>query len=359
MIKSFDELSRSGLNYQNFEKIRKEAQEKNKKGLKMGGIIGGAIALVGIILAISGMSGLGIALIIIGIIVFGVYFVVVNSKAKKIVKETVIGDMLKAIDPTFSYSEGDNDLIAGFKKSGFKKMISTSTVDDVFKGKINGMDFKLGEIEVSRDQGSGNDRKSVTIFKGAFAKAITTNSYAYTSVIPDLLESSLGKVGKFLQKADVTRLNQKNIHIAEDTEFEKQFSVWTKDEQSARVILNPEFRGYLTKISSMFPIYVGWRDENIYLGMETRQDLFDIRLKDTITEGIVKTFYNDFARYFTIFENVVHFITTGKSADNEIMTTPGMASDTPPPPVNDNLTQTPPPPPAGGSSTPPPPPSTN
>ncbi len=347
MLKSFEELSQGALNFQEFEKTRKKAREKSKKALKMSAIIGGGAVLIGIILIVVGMPLIGFLLIIAGAAGFGIYYGITNSKAKKELKVKVLGDLLKAIDPSFKYSLGDSEFRSNFRKSGFVKSTSGTNIDDVFRGKMNDIEFALGEIRVTRRQSSGSSTRTITVYQGPFAFAKTSNDYGYTSIIPDRMEKSLGGVGKFLQKADLSRLNQKNIRIDEDPDFEKQFAVWTKDEQTTRQILNPQFREYLKGLATMTRTYLGWRDSLIYFGMDNRRNLFNLKLKNQITEGVVRSFYNDFADYYNILENVVSFVTTGVGAKSAVSS----SDDVPPPPNND----TPPPPPPTGNTPPPPP----
>lgn len=346
MLKSFDEVkAQGGMNFQEFEQKRLDAQAKNKKGLIMGGAIGGGIALIGIILLALGI-GAGGFLLFLGIIVFVVYFLVVNSKAKKELKGKILGDLVKGINPTYTYSKGDRDFIPQFRKSGFKKATSQTSVDDVFLGEINGMKFGLGEMTIKRKKSShGNTTTYVTVFQGPFAHIDSEQSYGYTSIIPDTMEKALGGVGRLLQKADITRLNQKLLKIEEDPTFEKYFAVWSKDEATTKQILNPEFRNYLVGLATLSQTYVGWRDNKIYMGIDNRRDLFTLKLKNQITEGTVRQFYDDFATYYNVLENVHSFVTTGM----------GVSAGIAPPSADD--TDAPPPPPPSSGDTPPPPPS--
>jgi len=355
MLKSFEELSQGGLNYREFEEVRQSAHAKNKKGLMIGGIAGGVLLLIGVILLAVGSVGPGVGLMIAGGVVFGVYFAIVNSKAKKEVKQKVIGDLIKAIDPTFVYSKGDRNFIPEFRKAGFIKVRSQTSVDDVFLGKMNGSNFSLGEMVIKQKKSRNGRESYITVFQGPFAFAETSNNYGFTSVIPDKMEKSLGGIGKFLQKADISRLNQKNIRIDEDPNFEKEFAVWTKDETTTRQILNPEFRSYLMGLATLSKTYVGWRENKIFFGMDNRRDMFKIKLKNAITQGSVRQFYDDFAQYYNILENVVSFVTTGVGTGGVTNTTnndvpPPPSNDVPPPPTND----APPPPPTDNMPPPPP-----
>ncbi|MBN2664145.1 MAG: DUF3137 domain-containing protein [Bacteroidales bacterium] len=356
MLKSFEELSQDGLNYQEFETIRQEAHAKSKKGLMIGGIIGGTLVVVGIILFAVSNPAIGFFTIFIGAIIFGIYYAIVNSKAKKQVKEKVLGDLLKSIDPTFNYSKGDREFVPNFRKAGFVKSTSAVHVDDVFIGQINGLQFSLGELKVTRQQGKN---KHITVYQGPFAFTTTSANYGFTSIIPDTMEKSLGGIGKLLQKADISRLNQKNIRIDEDPDFERTFAVWTKDETTTRQILNPEFRSYLTGLATLSRTYIGWRDNNIYFGMDNRRDLFNLKLKNVISQSTVRQFYDDFAQYYNILENIISFVTTGIGAESSTNINSG---DVPPPPAANNneyyggnQNETPPPPPSGNTTPPPPP----
>jgi len=308
MLKSFEELKQIGFDYHVFEKMRLEQLAKRKKGLMMSGAVGGGLAVVGLILLAVGSMGAAVALIIVGLLVFGIWFAVVSSKVKNELKEQVMNDMLKKIDGTFVYMRRDSNFHKKFRLSGFVKSFSSVSVEDVFKGQIAGQNFTMGELVVTRKQG---EKSSVTVFKGPFGFIETSNQYQFTSVIPDRLEKTLGGLGRMMQKANLSRLNQKLIKIDEDPDFEKSYAVWTKDEQTIKQILTPQFRNYLKSLAVMAGVHVGFRDNLIFFGLYNSKDLFQIKLKDAITESTVKRFYNEFSEYYTIMENIVSFSTTG------------------------------------------------
>ncbi len=342
MLKSFEEIKLSGnLDYQKFEEKRKKAHAKNKAGVKKALAVGGGMILVGVLLYMASIKTGGVFLGIAGVFVFIILFGLNNKKAHKELKNAIFGDILSDIIPGFTYSKSDRDFVPQFKKTGFKKAISQSTVDDVFYGEIDGAKFGLGELLLQRKKG---ENTIDTIFQGPFGHIDSVENYPYTTIIPDLIESSLGGVGRLMQKADVTRMNQKLIKI-DDPQFEKVFAVWTKDEESTKKILNPYFRSYLLDLASRSPIYVGWRKNKIHFAIDNRRDLFQMNLRKEITEDILRNFYNDFAEYYNILENIVSFVKTGSGAsfsDVETTTPP----PPPPPPAEDNdNTATPPPPP--------------
>ncbi|MEA3451973.1 MAG: DUF3137 domain-containing protein, partial [Bacteroidota bacterium] len=315
-----------------FENMRLAQLEKRKKGLITSGAVGGGVAVIGLILLAIGSMGLAVALIIVGLIVFIVWYAIVSTKVKNELKEQVMNDMLKKIDGTFVYMRKDGSFHKKFRLSGFVKSFSSVSVEDVFKGKIEGQNFTLGELVATRKQG---EKSSVTVFKGPFGYIETSNQYQFTSIIPDRLEKTLGGLGRMMQKANLSRLNQKLIKIDEDPDFEKSYAVWTKDEQSIRQILTPQFRNYLKSLASMAGVHVGFRDNLIFFGLYNSKDLFKIKMKNAITESTVKRFYDEFSEYYSILENIVSFSLTGtgvSSAGDAVPPSPQNKDSVPPPP---------------------------
>ncbi len=346
MLKSFEELSAQGFDFQAFEQKRQEMLQKRKKYLIIAGAIAGGLSLIGLIMLIAG-SVFGGVVIFIGLIAGGIYYAIVASKVIKELKGTILDDMLKKIDPSFGYVTDNKAISQQFRKSGFIKSYSGVHVDDAFTGQMNGQNFTFGEIKVTKQKSSGssNSTRTVTLYKGPFAFIETGNNYQFTTVIPDKMEKLLGGVGRLLQKADITRLNQKLIKIEEDPDFEKKYAVWTKDPEFAKQLLNPIFREYLKGLASMSEVFVGVRDNFIFFGLNNHRDLFNLKLKQPISEGLIRKFYDEFKEYFNLIENIVNFVQTGQGSSS------AAAGETVPPPPTDD--QTPPPPP--DNSTPPPP----
>ncbi len=310
MLKSFEEVKNQGtLNYEEFEKTRLESKAKTRKGLMMAFLIGGAILVVGLLLAFMRIAE-GLILVAVGILFGFVYYYFIKKKANKELKARILGDLLIGIDPNFLYSLKDNNLPQQFKNAGFFKSSSNIYVDDVFLGKINGMDFGIGELVVKTKQGEG---KTTTVFSGPFGFVETEQKFSYTTIIPDNVEKVFGGLGRLLQKVDITRLNQKLIKIEEDSDFEKYFAVWTKDEKKTKELLNEDFRVYLKGLATVNPVFAGWRDNKVYFGIDNRRDAFILKLNETISESTIRQFYEDFAKYYNILETITNYVTKGMS----------------------------------------------
>jgi hypothetical protein len=331
MLKSFEELKQQGFDYKAFEQKRQEMLSERKKALIIGGGVGGGLFIFGLI-AFFINSVLAILLITAGLFFFFLYYFIKASKATREVKQIVLNSMLQKIDPSFQYIVGISRELNGlFRKSGFIKSYSGVHIDDVFKGQTNGLNFTLGEIKVTqqRSSGSSSSTRSVTLYRGPFAVVETGNNYEFTTIIPDKVEKLLGGVGRLLQKADITRFNQKLIKIDEDPDFENKFAVWTRNPDFAQIILTPQFRDYLKGIATMSPTFVGYRDNFIFFGMDNRRDLFNLKLKQPISEGLVRQFYDEFKQYYDVLEEVISFSLTGQGANT------GTQDDTTPPPPPD------------------------
>lgn len=297
-MKSLEEILASGINLQEFENERQIAFNKNKKNLMLAAIVGGAITILGIVLLVAG-GPIGTIIILIGIITFFVWWGVANASLKKNLKQKIYSNLANKFDTNLQYVLDNKGLSQMFRKSGLVKGYTSVTSDDGFKGSIQGVSFTM--VETKAEQKS--NKSSVTVFRGPFYYLTTNQQYPYTSIIPDTLEGSLGKFGASLQKANLSRLNQKLIRIEEDPNFEKMYAVWTKDEVFARKVLTPQLRVFLLTINNP-RFYLGFRENFIFMGLDTRQDLFEIKLKEPINQDIVRKFYNDFMTYYSILEQI-------------------------------------------------------
>lgn len=297
-MKSLEEVLASGINLQEFENERQLAFNNNKKNIMLAAIVGGAVTILGIILLITGP--LGISIIIIGIMIFFIWWAVANSNLKKSLKQKIYSNLANKLDTNLQYVSDNKSLSQMFRKSGIIKGYSSVTADDGFSGLINGFRFTIVEAKAEQKR----NKSSVTVFRGPFYYITTNQQFPYTCIIPDTLESGLGKFGAALQKADLSRLNQKNIRFDEDPNFEKLFAVWSKDENFTRQIISPQLRTYLMSIGGNMRFYLGLRENFIFMAIDNRQDLFEIKLKEPINQDIVNRFYDDFMRYYSILEDI-------------------------------------------------------
>jgi len=354
-MKTYQELKSMGIDFNSLENERQKALQLRKKKSLPAQIIGIVSIVVGLILFFIS-AGAAIAVIIVGVIVAIVYYAIVSSRAKNQLKSKIMNNFFSKLNMDFVFGDTTkgNELRRSAIKSGFLKGVSI-TSEDVISGSINGQPFVMGDVRMSRKKSSGtsNTSTSVTVFQGPLGFVNTSNNYPYTSILPDKVEKALGGIGKLMQKADISRLNQKNIYFKEDPEFEKYFVVWSKDENFIRNTLTPQFRNYLTGMESMSNVYVGFRDEKIIAGIDLRRDLFNLPLKKPLSDEILKQFYDDFAKFYEYMENILSLVQTGNTAQPVSQSTdevPPQPTDNVPPSPSDEV------PPQPTDDVPPPPP---
>lgn len=320
MLKNYEELPSKIINFQEFENKRKEVYEKRKKRLTIVSIFAGLATIAGIILLIfldgpESMPGFLLILFSVGFLVYEI----TKPKGHIELKNKITNALLKAIDPSFTYSVGNYEsgkgdyrfaskiYLAGFIPDKFVGF----DADDVCRGKINGYEFALGDVRGEKSEVGYDQKIKSTVYKGPFAFAKTSNNFPFTSIVSR--QSFIKR--KLLEKLGIHRAEQNKITIINDPDFEKLFEIWTSDEKITRQILTPQFREYLKSL----PEYtnVGWRDDYIFFGMSNSHDLFSLNIKEEITEDIIRDFYNDFAFYYNIFENIISFVTTGSAANEK------------------------------------------
>jgi len=113
-----------------------------------------------------------------------------------------------------------------------------TTVGDVFKATYRGNDLEVGELKVTRTEGSGKHRRVVTVFHGLFAEYTLTKTLTGTTFI-----STEGDERGFGHRDFWGRITGKSKVEESELEwndFENDLHVATSDGTEARYILTPD-----------------------------------------------------------------------------------------------------------------------
>ncbi len=166
-----------------------------------------------------------------------------------------------------------------------------SSYDDFFTGEHRGVNFEIIEADYTREEGSGDDKKTVTVFDGVILKLkMNKNFKGHTVIRPDSLLHS--KPAKHLERT-----------ILEDVNFEKKFDVYTNDEIEARYLITPSFMERLTNLKTAFfanKVYCAFYMGHLFIGLYTTKDLFSLCSLDKPVD--------DFRQYNTLFEELLSIV---------------------------------------------------
>lgn len=228
----------------------------------------------------GGMIAAGIAGAIILIMAWMKYR---SYKAK--FKEDVVRHIFHAIAPQLKYSPS-NHISQGIYHDSqiFRKKYDRYNGDDHVKGKIGDTDIEFSELHTeyytTTQTKNGSRKQWHTIFKGLFFTAdFHKNIGGETYILPDFAEKRFGVFGKFLQKKNPLK-HAKHLVQLENPIFEKEFAVYSSDEQEARYCLTPKMMEDMMVLKNNFPkskMYCSIRGTQINIAL-TMSNQFEPRV---------------------------------------------------------------------------------
>lgn len=275
------------------EKLRPQMIELEKERLKLVRIIyflSGSI----LILIISGflhsekeLSG-GIFTLISAIIsavatiILGVVTYIGHVKYRKEFKKSIVRKLLEELHPDWQYFPDKHISEKNFVRSGlFKKSNYHFKGDDLIYGMVDKTKFCFSELEVEDQRGTGDDRNTVTLFKGIFFFAeFNKHIKSKTYVATDHVESLFGSLAKTFQK-----LSSKGSLVSlENQEFEKYFVVHSTDQQEARYILTPAIMESMVNLRRKYDrkIQFSFVGDRVYCSLSFKENLFEPKVFSTV-----------------------------------------------------------------------------
>lgn len=158
----------------------------------------------------------------------------------------------------------------------FNLRVEQWRAEDEICGRKNAVSYSILEAKATRTEGSGKNRRTVTIFKGVIMR-LDFNKYfqGHTVVIPHSEGEILG--GLFGESESRGR---KDICRMENVEFEKAFSVYSTDQQEARYILTPKLMDLImrARVRINDGVRMSFHDNSVFLTLPGHGDRFELSL---------------------------------------------------------------------------------
>ena len=193
-------------------------------------------------------------------------------------KNKIISPMINEIDSNLNYSPTLHVSQHLFKKSKlFTSKIDRMGGNDFVKGKIDEVSIEFSDIHAEKKHKDSKGRTSwSTIFKGLFIVCEFNKHFTgQTVVLPDTAQNSFGNIiGNWLQSNNI---NRDELVKMDNSEFEKEFVVYSTDQIEARYILSHSLMEKLLifKKRSKHPVYISFVGDSIHLAIEYNKDLFE------------------------------------------------------------------------------------
>jgi hypothetical protein len=192
----------------------------------------------------------------------------------KTYKEIVVTRVVAALGQGMTYSAASRFTKQDFLEMDlYEKQVEKWNAEDEVCGRKNAVTYSILEGKGTRTEGSGKNRRTVTIFKGSIVRLdFNKNFLGHTVVVPDSESKILG--GLFGESSTRRR---KDLCRLENVTFEREYSVYGTDQQEARYILTPkmmelilEARGHLGEVRLSF------HDNSVFVTVPGGKDRFEV-----------------------------------------------------------------------------------
>lgn len=203
-----------------------------------------------------------------------IFTFVIGISIRKWIINSFISEIKKSVMPKvcscFNNLTWDNDglLDTSFiRDANLFNYYNRESIDDVFIGKYNGINFQIAEIDLKHHRRSGKNSSTVTIFDGILLRISMDKKFnGQTVVRPD----------SFFHCS--TAHNLKHTEL-EDVDFEKKFDVFTTDEIEARYLITPTFMEKLKVIGNAFQAqktYCAFNNLEILIAFSNSKNFFEV-----------------------------------------------------------------------------------
>ncbi len=203
-------------------------------------------------------------------------------------KEQVIPFIAKKYDERLDYYPYDG-LMKEYDASGlFTREYDRYKAEDTFRGTFDLTTFSFGEIfteykTVTTDSKGNRQEQWHTIFRGLlFVSDFHKHFSGETFVDVDTMERMFGKLGRRFQKWNTSRKG--DLIKMENPGFEKQFAVYSTNEQEARYILTPSMMERMIALREKMntPIAFSFRNNHLYVAVSKQEDFFEPTIYRTL-----------------------------------------------------------------------------
>ncbi len=193
-------------------------------------------------------------------------------------KDKIIQPLVYAIDEKLTYAQDSHMPQHLFERSElFTSSPDRISGNDLVQGEIDGIKIEFSDLHVeTKHRNSKGKDEWQTLFRGLFLVCeFNKNFHGKTIVLPDTAQSTFGNlIGGWLQSKNFTR---GELVKMDDTEFEKEFVVYSDDQIEARYILSHSLMQRVLgfKQKSKHPLYLSFIGESIHMAIDYNKDLFE------------------------------------------------------------------------------------
>ncbi len=174
------------------------------------------------------------------------------AEATKAIKVGINSAIARSLGISYEHDVTPGEEMLAARRYGLLPGYDRRTLEDCWSGDLKGHRFRLYEAHLERREGSGKNRRWVTVFRGALIEMDFGRSFQSTTLL-----QRAGKHRKWLglggAKDDVSFSGHRlalvdQVHPA----FEDVFQLYSDDQVEARVLVHPTYIEHLIAVERAF-----------------------------------------------------------------------------------------------------------
>ena len=193
------------------------------------------------------------ATFIVGSICFGIGAALAAVARKTVtdrIKSRINAEIAKALELEYSASVTPGRTFERAKSFELVPSYDDDSFEDLWWGVLGAQPFTLHEAKLTEEQGSGDNRRTVTVFEGSIITVGFTRNFIGTTLIERKSEHR-GFFGGVKQRIKLNGVELNHIDMV-DPRFEDHFSVWSDDGVEARYLVHPDYAERLTAVEQAY-----------------------------------------------------------------------------------------------------------
>ena len=239
---------------------------------------GAGVALAGIASVVMWREGVGDPgiPIYVGILVIVLFAAREHRGVAKTYKQIVVGRVVAALGQGLTYSPESRFTKQHFLDMDlFLRRVETWKAEDEVCGRKNAVSYSLLEGKATRTEGSGKNRRTVTIFRGLIVRLdFNKHFHGHTVVVPNSESQILGGL-----LGESESRSSKDLCRMENVDFEEIFSVYSTNQQEARYVLTPKLMELIMRANQSFEgIRCSFHDSSVFVAIPSSDDRFNVSL---------------------------------------------------------------------------------
>lgn len=238
--------------------------------------IGGAVLVAFAITLLSGNIGAALKVgFVIGLGGFGLSEWTKRPMLKRL-KGGINDAIAKALGLNFSVEVEASDSFEWAKQFDLLPGHDDSRFEDHWWGDLGPRPFSIYEAKLTEERGSGNNRRTETVFEGSIMQIDFARRFNGTTVIEADGRRRKFFVGAEKDRATIGGIEMQRINLT-NREFEDRFTVWSSDPVEGQYLVHPSYVERLLAVERAFAgknVHALFHQGSLVITLETG-DLFE------------------------------------------------------------------------------------